>query len=282
LFTVLLFALPVIFLVLELVLHPLRSSIVLILGDVCLSLTIFVLLLELGLLQLVVLQLLGFALLNRFLLSLGSIPEPSLRSLLFAHVGILRLASVTKGSISSGHVESWLLSSSVLGLGGTVGSLSGVDVVLVVFNILHLELIAVGLGPVVELDGRRSSSGLDSVGAHITLRHLSDGDVLGDIDVVGEVNLGGLTTLVLGLRAEGQSEILVGVGIGASVVFVVHLRAVCILAAGANNLSIAVKLLGVRSEEAVVVSGLDTLSTSESPVESNPVAIVPLGRGSSK
>jgi len=212
---------------------------------------------------LVVVELLILALLSGFLLSLGSIGKPSSRSLLLTHSSVGRLTSITKGGVSSGHVELRSLLLSVLGLGAAVGSLSGVEVPLIELNVLHFHGVASSLGLVLEHDGRRSTSGLDSVGADFTLVQFTNVEVLSHIDVVGEVDLGALSTLVLWLRTEGQGEVSIGIRSGATPCGIVHLSAVLILAASGLDLTGSIELLGIVSNEAEVPSALDALSAFE-------------------
>jgi hypothetical protein len=184
------------------VLVPSGFSLLLVSGSVGLGGTILVLLLESLLVALVEAELLFLALFGGLLGSLGAIGEPSSRGLLLAHLTVLRLTSITKGSISARHVKSWSLLLSLSRSLRVFGSISGIDVKLVVFDILHFHVVAISLGSVVQHDGRRSTSRFDPVSADVTLIHRVDRDILSDVDIVGEVDLRSLTALVLGLRAE--------------------------------------------------------------------------------
>lgn len=222
--------------------------------------TILVLFLELIFVALVVVELLILAFLSGFLLSLGSIAKPSSRSLLLTHSTVLRLTGITKAGVSSGHVELRSLLLSVLGLGAAVGSISGVEVPLIELNVLHFHGVASSLGLVLEHNGRRSTSGFDSVGADITFVHFRNVDVLSHIDIVGEVDLGGLSALVLWLRAESHGEVLISIRGRATPCGIVHLSAGLILAASGLDLSVRIELLGIVSNEAEVPSTFDALA----------------------
>jgi len=148
------------------------------------------------------------------------------------------------------------LSRSLAGL----GSLSGIDVPLVVFNILHFHVVAVSLSSVVHHDGRGTTSRLDSIGTDITFIHGVDRDLLSDIDVVGEVDLRGLATLVPGLRAESQGKVGISIGSRARIARVGHLGTRLILAASSNDLVVSIELLSIVSYEAEVPASLDALS----------------------
>ena len=244
-------------------LEPLRLPLVLVGLDLLLGLAVLVLLLEGGLLFLVVVELLLLALLSGLRGGLSAVGEPSGRGLLLAHVVVSRLTSVSHGSVSTGHAERGLLLLSLGRLGALTGGLSCVDVVFVVLDILDLHLVAVGVGRVLEHESRRTTSGLDLISADITLVHGLDGNILGDIDVVGEVDLFPITALVFRLGAECQSVVLVGVGLGASVRGILHLVTALILAAGLGDLGVRVELLSVVTLEAEVVTKRDTLSASK-------------------
>jgi len=215
------------------------------------------------LIALVVLELFVLALLGGLLSSLGAIGKPSSRGFLLTHLIVCRLTSVSKSGVSARHIESWSLllplSRSRVGF----GSFSGIDVPLVVFNILHFYVVAVSLSSVIQHDGRGSTSGLDFVGANITLIHGVDGELLSDIHIVGEVDLRGLATLVLRLRAESQGEICISIRSRASIASVVHLVTVLISTAIGKDLLFGVELLSIVSLEAEIPTSLDALSAFE-------------------
>jgi hypothetical protein len=122
-------------------------------------------------------------------------------------------------------------------------------------------LVAWASAAIFEHDGRRSTSRLDSISANVTLVHLSDVDVLGNVDIVREVKIGLWATLALGLGAERHGEVVVSVRGRARPRGVVHLSALIIGTAESFDLVGGIELLGVVSDEAEVVSTIDALTT---------------------
>lgn len=144
---------------------------------------------ESGLVVHVVVELLGLSLLGSLFSGLLPVGLSSGRSLLLADVTILLLTSISDGGISSGLVERRSLGLSAVGVRILISDRGSVHVVLVELDKFHLEVVAIGLSGVLEHESGGATSGLDLVGADITLVHLGDGEVLSNIDVVGEVDL---------------------------------------------------------------------------------------------